>query len=406
MENRYTISSFFLKVNEFIWKNSFVQRFRNIFYIVDFFVLLFCKKNNTTQETTNKKKVLIVYNMALGDGIIFSGVSNHIRKIWPKDEYEVTIACQSAFASLYKADDTFDHVIPLDFAGSILNLRKRREMYQKLRECSYDIIVDPVGCDDCTTNVFVTRAAIGAKKIGVMDKTRTIHEMPHWMRKKIYTQVVELDIPHMHLLEQYAAFWERLSGEKCELKLAQLPRAELKIDLPKDFFIVFPVASVDVKKWKPAHYAIIAKRIYDRTKFPLLVCGTEHDRPSIKEFLAELSDVPVIDAIGKTNILEYTELIGRARLILTNDTSAYHIAVARQVPTVMLCGGYVYDKYANYPCEKLDCQEPILATEPMECYNCANHCKYQGFSVYPCIEKITVEKVWSCTQQLIERIGL
>lgn len=406
MENRYTISSIFLKVNEFIWKNSFVQRFRNIFYVVDFFVLLFCRKGKEKENTTGKKEVLIVYNMALGDGIIFSGVSDYIRKIWPSEEYEITITCQSAFASLYKINDIYDHVIPIDFAGSVLNLKKRREMYKKIRECSYDIIVDPVGCDDCTTNVFVTRAAIGEKKIGVMDITRNIHEMPRWMRKKIYSQVIELNNPHMHLLEQYAAFWEKLSGENCELKLAKLPNVELKMDLPKDFFIVFPVASVDVKKWKTTNYAIIAKRIYDRTKLPLVVCGTEHDRPSINEFLEELTDIPVIDAVGKTNIIEYTELIGRARLILTNDTSAYHIAVARQVPTVMLCGGYVYDKYAHYPCEKLGCQEPILATEPMECYNCGNHCKYSGFEVYPCIERITVENVWNCTQQLVERVGL
>ena len=406
MDNRYTISSLFLKVNEFIWKNSYTQRFRNVYYIVDFFVLLFCNRKKTEQQTSAKKKVLIVYNMALGDGIIFSGVSDHIRQIWPKNEYDVTITCQSAFAALYKMDNTFDYVLPLDFAGSILNLKKRCELFRKIRGQSYDIIVDPVGCDDCTTNVFVTRAALGTKKIGVMDKTRSIHEMPNWMRKKIYSQVIEIDIPNMHLMEQYAFFWEYLSGKRCELKLAQLPRVELKLDLPKDYFIVFPVASVDVKKWNPSNYAVIAKRIYDKTKLPLLVCGTEHDRSSIDEFVAELSEVPVIDVVGKTSIIEYTEVIGRARLVLTNDTSAYHIAVARQVPTLMLCGGYVYDKYANYPCEKINCTEAILITEKMDCYNCGNHCRYHGFSVYPCIEKITLEKVWSCTEELIERIEL
>ena len=416
MENRYTISSLFLKVNEFIWKNSFVQKFRNIYYFVDIFLLLFCKKNKTEAkgnvEKTGKvnhnikKKVLIVYNMALGDGIIFSGVCSHIRKIWPKDQYEVTITCQSAFASLYRADDTFDHVIPLDFAGSVLNLKNRIALYRKLREENYDIVVDPVGCDDCTTNVFVTRAAHAKEKIGVMDMMRPIHEMPQWMRKKIYSKVVQLNIPHMHLLEHYAAFWKELSGEECELQLANLPHMELKLDLPEKFFIVFPVASVDVKKWKPENYAIVAKRIYEKTKLPLLVCGTEHDRPSIQEFLSHLPDVPFFDAVGKTNIMEYTELIGRASLILTNDTSAYHIAVAREVPTVMLCGGYVYDKYANYPCNKLGCKEPVLATNKMECYNCGNHCKYHGFAVYPCVENIEVEDVWKCTEQLIERVGM
>ncbi len=416
MENKYTISSLFLKVNEFIWKNSFAQRFRNIYYFIDMVLLLFCGKSSTEPKRNvekskaanshTKKKILIVYNMALGDGIIFSGVSKHIRQIWPKEQYEITITCQSAFAALYRADDTFDEVIPLDFAGSILNLKNRCVLFRKLREQYYDIVVDPVGCDDCTTNVFVTRVALGKEKIGVMDMTRPIHEMPDWMRKKIYSKVVQLTIPHMHLLEHYAAFWSELSGKECKLELAKLPHMELKVELPEKFFIVFPVASVDLKKWKPENYAVVAKRIYERTKLPLVVCGTEHDRPSIQEFLSYLEDVPVIDAVGKTSIMEYTELIGRAKLILTNDTSAYHIAVAREVQTVMLCGGYVYDKYANYPCEKLGCRQPVLATNRMECYNCGNHCKYHGFEVYPCIENIKVEDVWSCTEQLIERIGM
>ena len=134
-ENLYSISNLFLKFNQLLWKKSFLQHIRVLFYWADGVLLLFCRgKKNGGGKKRSRRKVLIVYNMALGDGIMFCGVSQYLREIWPKEQYEITITCQSAFSSLYESTGIYDKVLPLDFSGAVVNLKKRKELFQKLRE--------------------------------------------------------------------------------------------------------------------------------------------------------------------------------------------------------------------------------------------------------------------------------
>lgn len=405
--NQYSISKLFLKFNQLLWKKSFLQNIRVLFYWIDGALLLTCKRRGKeTPEGCGRKKVLVIYNMALGDGVMFYGVSKAIREIWPKGQYEVTITCQSAFSSLYESAGIYDKVLPLDFSGAVINLKKRRELFGKLREESYDLVVDPVGCEDCTTNMFVARAAKGKRRIGVLDMSIKERQAPEWLRRKIYHKVVEIRQGQIHLIRYYGEFFRKLGAKSCIPKPAELPAAELPFEVPERFFIIFPVASMEVKKWPLKRYAYLAKKIYNKAKMPLVVCGTEHDRQGIEEFLRLLPDVEVKDYIGKTNIMQFIELIGRASLVVSNDTSAYHIAVAKQVPVAMVCGGYTYHRYAKYDYEKEGCRTPLLVRQEMECYDCNNHCCYTGFQLFPCIDKIGAKEAWKEISALMEREGL
>lgn len=88
-ENSYSISSAFLKWNQFLWRNSFFQNIRILFYAIDGMMLVFCPQEKKKQSDDSRKKVLIVYNLALGDGIMFYGVSQCIREIWPKEKFDI-----------------------------------------------------------------------------------------------------------------------------------------------------------------------------------------------------------------------------------------------------------------------------------------------------------------------------
>ncbi|WP_027432232.1 glycosyltransferase family 9 protein [Lachnospira multipara] len=390
-ENTYNISKKFLKLNQLLWRKSFAQNVRSVFYIIDSLILMGCKK--AKYEDNGKKKVLIVYNMALGDGIMFYEVNKSFREVWPKDKYEITIICQKAFKQLYEVSGVFDKVIPMDFSGSVVNLSKRRALFKELRKVCYDIVYDPVGSEDATTNVYVTRAANGKEKIGVLD-INLKHQLSNRRRKRIYNRVIEINKPGIHLIDYYGTAIRELGAKNCVSEPAHLPVLEAGVELPEKYYIVFPVASMDVKKWDVKNYAYIAEQIQKKTGLPMVVCGTNHDRPSIEEMLSYTSNLNYIDVIGKTDIMQFTSVIGGAEIVVTNDTSAYHIAVARDVNTFMICGGYTYDRYANYDYTELGRRKPTLITHKMDCYNCNNHCKYADFKVFPCLGSITKEEAW------------
>lgn len=259
-DNSYSVSSIFLKLNQFLWRNSFFQKIRILFYFIDGVILLFCPLQKRRPDRDGRKKVLIVYNMALGDGIMFYGPAQSIRQIWPKEQFEITIACQSAFALLYENAGVYDRVLPLDFFGSVVNLRNRMKLFHKLRAEQYDIVVDPVGCEDCTTNVFVTRAVYGKKKIGVFNTALSMHQTPRWMRNKIYDEIIEINQKHIHLIQYYGLFFKKLGAEFCKIRPAELPRQVLPFEIPDRFFIIFPVASMEIKNGLLKDMLILHKR--------------------------------------------------------------------------------------------------------------------------------------------------
>lgn len=401
-ENSYSISSFFLKINQIIWKNAFLQKARVVFYFSDRILLAGLKKAEQGKED-KRKKVLLVYNMALGDGVMFLGVAEHFRRLYPLDEYELTIACQRAFGDLYAQSGVFDKVLPCDFAGSVINMKNRRALFAAIRRQKYDIVVDPVGCDNCTMNIFVTRAAIGKKKIGVVDKTLPHIQCPKWVRKRIYTDIIEIHKPKLHLIEFYAEFIQKLGDETCVARPAEFESVELGFEIPEKFFIIFPAASMQVKRWPLDRFAYVAKKIQQKTGMPLVVCGTSHDWPILEEFLKIIPEVQTVNLVGKTDIRKFIELIGRADLVVTNDTSAYHIAVAQKRKTALICGGYTYTRYANYHYSQQGYPDPVLITNPMKCFDCNNYCKYSNREIFPCIEGISKEKAWSEIEKMIDR---
>lgn len=87
----------------------------------------------------------------------------------------------------------------------------------------------------------------------------------------------------------------------------------------------------------------IARRIYAKTGYVLVVCGTEHDVPTIERFLAEIPEIPQYNLLGKTSVQELIEVVGRTRLLVTNDTSIYHIGVAQKRKVCVVTGRYIFD---------------------------------------------------------------
>lgn len=398
-KNSYSTSNLFLRINQLLWQNSFLQKIRGLFFYIDKLLLIGLK--NPKYIDSDRKKVLIVYNMALGDGVMFYGVSKAIREVYPKNQYEISIACQKAFADLYKSNDIYDNVLPFDFTSSVINLKKRRALFAKLRSEYYDIVLDPVGCDGYTTNIFVTKAVLAKEKIGIIDRTLPNIEVSNRKLNKIYTKIIESNKSNLHLIQFYGEFFVGLGAKCVNATPAKLPNTEIKLNIPEKYFILFPTASMGVKKWDLNNYAYLAKKIQDMTDLPLLVCGTNHDRETINELLSLIPDVKCVNIIGETNIMEFIEVISRASLVVTNDTSAYHIAVATQRPTVMICGGYTYTRYAHYNYSALGFKDPVLANFKMDCYDCNNRCKHYGFEVFPCIEQITKEATWIKVKNLI-----
>lgn len=379
----------------------FLQNIRLLFYFFDSIFLLFHKKNI---HENGKKKVLVLFSHAVGDVIMFRSISDHFRKIYPKGEFELSIMCLKSCEDLFK--DDFDITIPVDFPKTSIDLKYRYETFKLVRREYYDILIDPIGMEECSPNVFFANAICAKKKIGLLHKQQKKYQCPNWLMKKIYTETLYIDEENLHKNLSYAAFLSMMTNERVTPRIAELIPVKQHI-INKEYIIVFPSASIPSKRWSVNGFAEITRRIVKTKGYAVVCCGTEADREIVGKYIDLLgSDIEVTNMLAKTSITGLIDLIGNAELVLTNDTSVFHIAVATRRKTCVVSGDYVYDTFLNYKDEKysnFDSDLLEIVTGGCDKVNCNNDCKYRYDNCYPCVERVTVDQVWRSVELLLDR---
>lgn len=400
-------SGLFTKVNNAVLKNEKIRNLKSMYYYVDGVMLKFIKKPKDVEN--EKKKVIVVYNLSLGDGAMFCCALKNIREIYPKDKYEITIICQNGLNKIYEATNLFDNVLHFNFTKAAVNLGERRKIFKELRKEKYDILLDPVGIEDCSTNVLMSRAICSKEKIGIVNYGRTI-KCSEKIYKKVYTKLLEVNDPKMHLIDHYFEFFNLLGNLNKNPEFIDLPSEELKEKINEEYFILYPSASTEYKRWPIDRFAEVTKRIFKITGIKLVICGTGVDREVNDELIKLVKDdVEYIDLTGKTSILEYIELIKKAKFVITNDTGIYHVAVVSEVPVCITAGAYTYDRYLTYNFKgKEKYKRPYVACKIMECANCDNRCikSNEVNKKWPCLDELTTEKVWEQISKMLESLKI
>lgn len=403
MKNEKYSSNFSLKLYNLCQRFPFLRKLKVLLYFADWFLLLFIKKPKYTKR--NKKEIFVIYNYAFGDGIIWLCSARKLRELYPTSQYKITLICQKGIHSLYENENIFDEVIPFNLTKATFNLKIRFQLFQLLRKKYYDIVLDPIGVAECTTNVFMCRALVSKEKITILDKTLNKYLCPKWLYNKVYTKIIEVKTKNLSLLEFYAEFIRGLGIKNFEVEFTKIKVKNFKIKLPKEYFIVFPSASTQLKRWPVERYAEIIKKVYNKTKLPILFCGTSSDIDSISALKELIKDIPQYDMVNKTTLLEFIEIVKRAKFVITNDTSTYHIAVTNEVPVTIITGGYTYDRYVKYQFKNENKHlKPYIVVNHAKCFNCDNNCAYlkNGDTVWPCLNKISVNDAWKVISKMID----
>lgn len=396
-KNEYEkLASLRIKLMQF----RFLNIFKYIFYYFDKLMLMFIKKPVKNSE---KKKVLIIANLGLGDAMNFLSVVDKYRNLYPKNEYEITLLVPNGLDKLFKEESGFDKIIPHSTNDAVFNIKKRIEIFKLINNEKYDILIDPMGATGASMNVYISNACRAKEKVTIVNKETSI--CPKFLLKRAYTNICYLEDRKITNIEYYNKLVDYLSGiENTKIEFHKTKKYKINIDIPNEYYIVFPSASANVKKWSLDKYAQIIKRIYNKTNLPVLFCGTSIDEQCVNELISLIDDIPYYNIIGKTNILEFIQVIKQAKFVITNDTSSYHIAINEEVPVAIVVGGYTYDSFVLYNFKDNNYKKPYAITDKRECFNCFSKCPYlkKGAEKYPCLDAVTVDYAWNIIEKMID----
>jgi ADP-heptose:LPS heptosyltransferase len=136
----------------------------------------------------------------------------------------------------------------------------------------------------------------------------------------------------------------------------------------------------------------------------IIVCGASSERGIARELIDTMSG-RATDRTGDTTLPELIRVIDRAVFVLTNDTSAAHIASALDVKAVCVVGGGHAGRFLPYPAS-VGPSTLTCVTLNFECAGCNWVCKFDvpDSAPKPCVSDISVEMVWNAVQSSMSAV--
>ena len=112
--------------------------------------------------------------------------------------------------------------------------------------------------------------------------------------------------------------------------------AELGLERAEPYVVLAPGAEYGpAKQWPLEHYRAAAQRLA-RHGHRLAVAGLPKEQPLGEAILAGLPGA--LNLAGRTSLPELVAVLARARLVISNDSGAMHVAAALGVPQIAIFG--------------------------------------------------------------------
>lgn len=344
---------------------SFLSFIYNIFKTLLLSVLdcIFFSKN-----PCHDNECIIIRLDAIGDYILFRNFIKIIKESDKFKDYKITLCGNLVWKEIA---ETFDKEYIDDY---IWIDRKRFESdfvyrYKKMRKITangYDIAIQPTYSREFYFGDNIIKLVSAKEKVG---STGDLSNIKKWQKKlsdRYYTKLIPAKKGIMFEFYRNKEFFENFLHTKIEITKPSLDLFKIKTstNLPDDYAVLFIGASAECRKWSPENFAEISKYIYENYGFQITICGTEADKNDAEKIKDLLSDFKLYDFTGKTSLVDLAFVISKARLLVSNETLAPHLAVAVGVPVVVIYNGNHFGRFTPYPKEMTDfyhtCYHPII----------------------------------------------
>ncbi len=348
--------------------------------------------------------VLLIRVDAIGDFILWLNTAKEYRRLYP--DCKITLIGNAAWADLAQALPYWDEVWSVDLCKLIRNPFYRWKLLRKISRAGFSVAIQPTFSRVFLYGDSLARASGAPQRIASTGNLNNISAHDKAVSDHWFTHLAPATPRHLMELERNAEFISYLSGEPFNASLPVLPPL---ITLPArlrpaaDYFIVFPGASSYIRQWPEESFAQVLTQLNYRYGWLPVLCGAPSEFV-LCQSVKKKARVESLNLSGETTLVEFAELIRGACLLVGNDTSAVHLAVAVGTPAVCILGGGHYGQFMPYP-EILDGLKPLVAAHKMPCYCCNWHCSHphNPNGPVPCITGVSVETVLAQTVRAIDQ---
>lgn len=331
-----------------------------------------------------KIRILIIHTAFIGDIVLSTPLIKKLRDTYPKAE--ITYLTTPVGASILRNNPHLNHIIEYDKRGEHKGIKGFWAIAKKLKMEAYNLVITPHRYLRSTFLTFLTGAPI-RRGYDSAAASFLYNERVHYDKSK-------------HEVEKLLSFVPKDEGKRYEIEIFPTELEVEKVDklLEKrreKVVVVAPGSKWFTKKWPLEYFNRVIKELEKREDTTVVVVGGKEEM----FFNMPLANT-TIDLRGKTTLLELAEVIRRADIVLTNDSSPIHIASAFPNVRMLALFGPTVEKFGFFPWSK---NSEVFQVEGLECRPCSIHggdsCPKKHFK---CMLDIKPEMVLERIESILE----
>jgi heptosyltransferase-2 len=336
------------------------------------------------------KRILIVNVNWVGDVIFSTPFIRAVRDAYP----DARIACliHPRCKEMLESNPRLDELIVYDEEYSHKSLLGKLKLVLELRKRHFDVAFL---LHRSFTKALITFLAGVKERVGYTTKNRGF----------MLTKAVPEPATAAHKVEYFLAlaiaYGIYPKDNSYEFFVSDSDKRSVEAFLIKNgvastdkIVVICPGGNWDPKRWPKDNFAKLSDRLTDELGVRIVIAGARKDISLADDIKKRMMNKPVV-ACGTTTLKELGALLGRADLVIANDTGPMHMAVAMKAKVVALFGPTSQELTGPYGTGNYrviarykDCDIP--------CYN--HSCRD-----YKCMGAIAVDDVYKAAKEMLGR---
>jgi ADP-heptose:LPS heptosyltransferase len=299
------------------------------------------------------KSIVILRLDVIGDYILFRNFLEILKASTKYKNYRVTLIGNEVFKDLaLSIDNTFVDDFIFFIPGKMTrNYIYRYKIVKQITARGFDTLICPVYSREFYVGELMTRRITALNKIGIAPNMTNMSSWQKRISRNYYTKLISTPNEVMFEFNRTKLFFEELLNYKIDFKKPFINLNDnLNSKLPKKYVVFFIGATTSFRCWPVENFAKVARYILNNNhNLNVLICGGTAEEIEAKKLVNILQDKRVYNYTGKTTLVEFIEIISKARLLLSNESNAPHIAMAFSIYTIVLYNGFNFKRFIPYP---------------------------------------------------------
>lgn len=324
----------------------------------------------------NKNYDLIIIRIdAIGDFFLWLSAALALQKEY-QGQHTLLIA-NSIWATLAKKFANFEDILEFDRTKFELDLSYRKQFLLIASQIHAKKIISPCCSRDWELDIVVYTIS-AQEKIGVAGDISCLNRVIQFFTNRFYNKLIKIEPNSQMELINNAQFIREIIDKNFQASIVDIAEMLGWQKATLDYFVIFPGCSCRIKMWPLEKFAYIARHFAVQKKLKIVICGGKGEEPLALQLASLLPELSVEIQTGKTTLEELMKIIFSAQFLVSNDTSAVHIAQALGTPSFCIVGGGHFGRFIPYTVEAHPERNKLTPLfHKMPCYKCQWRCIYK-----------------------------